>query len=60
MDILKKIDSVLNDLLDDIAVERSVAVRAKDFTGAEILSIVSASVRATIEIINIYKRSRGL
>ena len=53
-DILKKVDAILNDLLDDLAVEKSKAIRAKSFTGSTILEVVATSLRGTIAIVNIF------
>ena len=51
---LKKVDAILNDLLDDLAVEKSKAIRAKSFTGSTILEVVATSLRGTIAIVNIF------
>ena len=56
---LKKVDAILNDLLDDLAVEKSKAIRASSFTGSTILEVVATSLRGTIAIVSIYLKERG-
>ena len=56
---LKKVDAVLNDLLDDLAVEKSKAIRASSFTGSTVLEVVSTSLKGTIAIVSIYLKERG-
>ena len=58
-DILKKVDAILNDLLDDLAVEKSKAIRASSFTGSTVLEVVSTSLKGTIAIVSIYLKERG-
>ena len=55
---LKKVDKILNDLLDDLAVEKSKATRAKDFTGSTVIEVVATSLKGTIAIVNIYLKER--
>ena len=56
---LKKVDAILNDLLDDLAVEKSKAIRASSFTGSTVLEVVSTSLKGTIAIVSIYLKERG-
>ena len=56
---LKKVDAILNDLLDDLAVEKSKAIRASSFTGSTVFEVVSTSLKGTIAIVSIYLKERG-
>ena len=56
---LKKVDAILNDLLDDLAVEKSKAIRASSFTGSTVLEVVSTSLKGTIALVSIYLKERG-
>ena len=57
--LLKKVDSTLNDLLDDIAVERSEAIRHRAFSEALILQVVATAIKGTIAVVKIYTDNTG-